>query len=160
MRRQCYAPQSFVSWMSPWHAGLKRSSTLRASFAGTADPVPQNTASNFSLSLEAALIDPELARRGRWKGMGGAGGAARLRTHSDVGMARQGGQRPHVHLARRRGPACPARRAGRAGRGRKGRALGLPTHGHRGPRRADRNKKATFHVTPAPASPRSRPAYQ
>src|SRR5262244_863136 len=79
--------------MSPWHAGLKRSSTLRASFAGTADPVPQNTAGNCSISLEAARIDPELALRGRWKGMGGAGGAARLRTHSDVGMARQGGQR-------------------------------------------------------------------
>ena len=31
--------------------------------------------------------------------MGGAGGAARLRTHSDVGMARQGGQRPHVHIS-------------------------------------------------------------
>src|SRR5215510_2588056 len=85
--------------MSPWHAGLKRSSTLRASFAGTADPVPQNTAGNFSLSLEAARIDPELALRGRWKGMGGAGGAARLRTHSDVGMARQGGQRPHVQTS-------------------------------------------------------------
>ena len=92
--------------MSPWHAGLKRSSTLRASFAGTADPVPQDTAGNCSLSLEAARIHPELVLRGRWKGMGGAGGAARLRTHSDVGMARQGGQRPHVHLARRRGPAC------------------------------------------------------
>src|SRR5262249_48065339 len=64
-------------------------------------------------------------------------------------------QRPYVHLARRRGPECPARRAGRVGRGRKGRALGLPTHGHRGPRRADRKKKATFHVTPAPASPRT-----
>src|SRR5262245_25867184 len=59
------------------------------------------------------------------------------------------------NLARRRGPECPARRAGRAGRGRKGRALGLPTHGHRGPRRAARKKKATLHVTPAPASPRT-----
>src|SRR5262245_43982879 len=27
--------------------------------------------------------------------------------------------------------------------------------GHRGPRRADRKKKSTFHVTPAPASPRT-----
>ena len=57
------------------------------------------------------------------------------------------------NLARRRGPECPARRARRAGRGRKGRALELPTHGHRDPRRADRKKKATFHVTSAPASP-------
>src|SRR5262245_38061142 len=43
----------------------------------------------------------------------------------------------------------------KGGRGRKGRALGLPTHGHRGLRRADRKKTATFHVTPAPASPRT-----
>ena len=49
--------------MSPWHADLKRSSTLRAYFAGTADPVPQNTAGNFSISLEAARIHPELADR-------------------------------------------------------------------------------------------------
>jgi len=36
---------------------------LRAYFAGTADPVPQNTAGNFSISLEAARIHPELADR-------------------------------------------------------------------------------------------------
>jgi len=35
--------------MSPWHAALKRSSTLRAYFAGIADSVPQNTATNFSI---------------------------------------------------------------------------------------------------------------
>src|SRR5262245_25372298 len=35
--------------MSPWHAGLGRSSTLRACFAGSADRVPQNTAARFSI---------------------------------------------------------------------------------------------------------------
>src|SRR5262249_23300596 len=35
--------------MSPWHAALKRSSTLRAYFAGIADSVPQNTAAKFSI---------------------------------------------------------------------------------------------------------------
>src|SRR5262249_37901972 len=35
--------------MSPWHAALKRSSTLRAYFAGIADSVPQNTAARFSI---------------------------------------------------------------------------------------------------------------
>src|SRR5215831_3270804 len=35
--------------MSPWHAALKRSSTLRAYFARIADSVPQNTATNFSI---------------------------------------------------------------------------------------------------------------
>src|SRR5215475_1491418 len=101
--------------MSPWHAGLKRSSTLRAYFAGTTDPVPQHTAGNCWLSLEAARIHAELVLRGRWKGMGGAGGAARLRTHSDVGMARQGGQRPHVQsrsTARSCMPCAPSWKGG------------------------------------------------
>src|SRR5262249_37664926 len=35
--------------MSPWHAALKRSSTLRAYFDGIADSVPQNTAAKFSI---------------------------------------------------------------------------------------------------------------
>src|SRR5262249_1634737 len=35
--------------MSPWHAALKRSSTLRAYFARIADSVPQNTATNVSI---------------------------------------------------------------------------------------------------------------
>src|SRR5262249_23548403 len=81
--------------MSPWHAGLKRSSTLRAYFAGTADPVPQNTAGNFSISLEAARIDPELVLRGRWKGIGGARGPAAAAHHA-------GGKRRAASSARRR----------------------------------------------------------
>ena len=35
--------------MSLWHVGLKLSNTLRAYFAGSADPVQQNTAANFSI---------------------------------------------------------------------------------------------------------------
>src|SRR5215467_8591714 len=49
MRRRCYAPRKPEFWMSPWHAALKRSSTLRAYFAGIADSVPQNTAAKFSI---------------------------------------------------------------------------------------------------------------
>jgi hypothetical protein len=41
--------------MSPWHVGLKLSSTLRAYFAGSADPVQQNTADKFSI-LERLLV--------------------------------------------------------------------------------------------------------
>src|SRR5262249_46378059 len=35
--------------MSPWHAALKRSNTLRAYFAGIADSLPQNTVAKFSI---------------------------------------------------------------------------------------------------------------
>src|SRR5262249_14198558 len=42
--------------MSPWHAALKRSSTLRAYFAGIADSVPQNTAPKFSI-IERLVLE-------------------------------------------------------------------------------------------------------
>src|SRR5262249_27980939 len=58
---------------------------------------------------EAVRIHPKLALRGRRNRVGGSGGAAGLRTHSDGAMARQGGQRPDVHLARYGRLECPAR---------------------------------------------------
>lgn len=44
-----------VSWMSPWHAGSKRSNILRGSSGGCAEPAPQNIAKTFCASRRVAL---------------------------------------------------------------------------------------------------------
>ena len=48
-----------VSWMSPWRAASKPSSTLRGCFGGYAEPVPQNVAKNF-YATKSALMVPRL----------------------------------------------------------------------------------------------------